>query len=74
MLAVGKDRIDLSLRKSRTGVELIPASQDGDTTSDGAAKLELAPDPEIASVGDLHPGQVVRGYVKAVTDQGSYVQ
>ena len=31
-------------------------------------------DPEISDLGDLRDGQLVRGYVKSVTDVGVYVR
>ena len=58
MVHVEGDKLDLSLRNSRTN------------PSD---KVEVR-DPEIQELGDLVKGQVVRGYVKAVTDVGVFVR
>ena len=52
-----EDKVDLSLRASRTGEQV---------------KEEA--DPEIASLEDLAEGDVVRGYVKAVTNIGVFVR
>ena len=61
VVAVDEDKVDLSLRASRTGEQV---KEEADTP----------PDPEIASLEDLAEGDVVRGYVKAVTNVGVFVR
>lgn len=58
MVGVDDGRLDLSLRGSRAG------------RSEG---VEVR-DPEICDLGDVVEGQVLRGYVKSVTDFGVYVR
>ena len=57
----GERKFDLSLRGSR-----IAAGVDG--------RGPKVRDPEVCDLGGLSEGQVVRGYVKAVTDIGVYVR
>ena len=64
VVGVKGTKVDLSLRASRTGEELPFGLEQG-----GGAI-----DPEISSLEDLPEGKVVRGYVKAVTDVGVFVQ
>ena len=64
MVGVDGDKVDLSLRASRTGESVKGVWPATDTTSD----------PEISSLEDVPEGMVVRGYVKAVTKMGAFVQ
>jgi len=64
VVAVDGDKVDLSLRASRTGNQMEQVEGEADTPSD----------PEIASLEDLTEGGVVRGYVKAVTNVGVFVR
>lgn len=64
VLSVDGDKIELSLRASKTGEEVIkdrPASTD-------------PIDPEVRSLEDLEVGQLVRGYVKAASNVGVFVR
>lgn len=54
--------MDLSLRSSRTG-EHKDRSPDDEPI-----------DTEVGGVEDLSIGQVLRGYVKAVTDTGNFIR
>ena len=77
MVGVDGSKLDLSLRGSRTG-EPVEELQQTDTEEDkeeGGVSLEKRLcDPEVTSLEDLDVGQVVRGYVKAVTDVGVFVR
>ncbi len=53
------------MRASRTGAE--------EVESDGGSK-ECEVDPEIESISDLSKNQLLRGYIKAVTDVGIFVR
>ena len=66
MVGIDGDKVDLSLRTSRTGEKL---KVEGVEPPEGVAS-----DPEISSLEDLQKGEVVRGYIKAVTDVGAFVQ
>ena len=61
MVAADEGKVDLSLRASRTRDQV---KEEADTP----------PDPEITSLEDLSKGDVVRGYVKAVTNVGVFVR
>ncbi len=67
MVGVDGDKVDLSLRTSRTGEKL--KVKKGVEPPEG-----VAPDPEISSLEDLQKGEVVRGYIKAVTNVGAFVR
>ena len=55
-------KVDLSLRPSRTGEHKVQS-------------IDTEPvDAEVTSVEDLSVGQVLRGYVKAVTDTGNFIR
>ena len=58
------DKIELSLRASRTGEEVIK--------DEAASKAPV--DPEVRSVEDLEVGQLIRGYVKASSNVGIFVR
>ena len=62
MVEVDDDKIDLSLRSSRSGCE-----------DDGVDKDQPV-DIEVTGVDQLMEGQVLRGYVTAVTDTGNFVR
>eukprot|EP00731_Ephydatia_muelleri_P020460 Em0013g187a len=64
ILSVEGDKIELSLRASRTGEEVIKA--------EAASKAPV--DPELRSVEDLEVGQLIRGYVKASSNVGIFVR
>ena len=66
VLSMTDGKLDLSLRASRTGC--VVESDDGNKEEDKVT------DPEVESLGDLTKGQVLRGYVKAVTDVGVFVR
>ena len=59
-------KLDLSLRASRTGC--VVESNDSNKEEDEVT------DQEVESLGDITKGQVLRGYVKAVTDVGVFVR
>lgn len=59
VVACEEGKLDLSLRDSRVG---------------GSDDVGEVRDPEIRDLGGLADGQLVRGYVKAVTDIGAYVR
>lgn len=65
VVGIDGDKVDLSLRTSRTGEKL---KVEGVEPPEGVAS-----DPEISSLEDLQKGEVVRGYIKAVTDVGAFV-
>lgn len=77
-------KLDLSLRRSRTGEPpddvIMKSDTEGEREEDegderGKGVAEEGPcDPEIASLEDLEVGKVVRGFVKAVTDVGVFVR
>lgn len=87
MVGVDGSKLDLSLRRSRTGE---PAANDiMETDSEdleeveggeeeakerGRGVAEGSCDPEVASLEDLEVGKLVRGFVKAVTDVGVFVR
>lgn len=60
-----ENKLDFSMRASRTGAE--------EVESDGGSK-ECEVDPEIESISDLSKNQLLRGYIKAVTDVGIFVR
>ena len=64
ILSVDGDKIELSLRASRTGEEVIK--------DEAASKAPV--DPEVRSVEDLEVGQLIRGYVKASSNVGIFVR
>lgn len=64
VLSVDDDKVELSLRASRTGEEVI---------KDKAPSKDPI-DPEVRSVEDLEVGQLVRGYVKAASNVGVFVR
>ena len=66
-MGVADGKLDFSLRASRTGVVVDGAEPDG-------GSKESEEDPEIESISDLSKDQVVRGYIKAVTDVGVFVR
>ena len=66
-MGVADGKLDFSLRASRTGVTTEGVEFDGDNK-------ECEVDPEIELVSDLSKGQVLRGYIKAVTDVGVFVR
>ena len=66
-MGVADGKLDFSLRASRTGV-----MSEGVELDDGNKECEV--DPEIESVSDLSKDQVLRGYIKAVTDVGVFVR
>ena len=69
MVRVEDGKLDLSLRHSRTGERADEA-----VLTDQEGVVNRSCDPEIQSVEDLEKGQLVRGYVKAVTDVGVFVR
>ena len=75
MVGVSGNKLDLSLRGSRTGEsstdDLHTDTEDDDT---GEGVSERSCDSEIASLEDLDVGKVVRGYVKSVTDVGVFIR
>ncbi len=62
LVGIAESKLDFSMRASRTGVE-----------PDGGSK-ECEVDPEIESISDLTKNQLLRGYIKAVTDVGIFVR
>ena len=82
MVGFDGSKLDLSLRRSRTGErpdDVIMKSdtegegEEGEERGRGVVKEESC-DPEIASLEDLEVGKVVRGFVKAITDVGVFVR
>lgn len=77
VVGVKGKKLDFSLRPSRMqqcrGVEgEVGDSELGDF--EGLESKGEVKDPEIHDVGDLEEGQLVRGYVKSVTDLGVYLR
>jgi ribosomal protein S1 len=80
---VDGSKLDLSLRRSRTGepaddviMKMTDTEGEGEEEEErgkGVAKEESC-DPEITSLEDLEVGKVVRGFVKAITDVGVFVR
>lgn len=58
-MSVDNNKIDLSLRHSRTG---------------NKSKATEVTDAEVTGIEDLKEGQVLRGYVKSLTDIGAFVR
>ena len=82
MIGFDGSKLDLSLRRSRTGEppdDVIMKSdtegegEEGEERGRGVVKEESC-DQEIASLEDLEVGKVVRGFVKAITDVGVFVR
>lgn len=75
VVSIAGNKLDLSLRGSRTGessTDDLQTDVEDDDTGEGVS--EKSCDPEIASLEDLDVGKVVRGYVKAVTDVGVFIR
>ena len=88
MVGIDGSKLDLSLRRSRTG-EPADVVMETDTEGEGEEGMDddgeaeeektggvarTSCDPEVASLEDLEVGKVVRGFVKAVTDVGVFVR
>ena len=76
---VDGDKVELSLRPSRTGAAAaVTASKvgkkrgaaDASTSDEIAGTLTM---PEVAEVKDLSPGQLISGYVKTTSSSGCFV-
>ena len=88
MVGVDGSKLDLSLRRSRTGepADVVMETDtegegeegmddDGEAEEEKTGGVARTPcDPEVASLEDLEVGKVVRGFVKAVTDVGVFVR
>ena len=78
MVGVDGSKLDLSLRRSRTGEpasDIMQTDTEGEEEGEGGEGVAgRSCDPEIASLEDLEVGKVVRGFVKAVTDVGVFVR
>ena len=77
VVATSGSKLDLSLRRSRTGEAPTDLVQTDDTDNEDEGEMGVSQgscDPEITSLQDLDVGKIVRGYVKAVTDVGAFVR
>ena len=77
MVDVDGDKLDLSLRRSRTGEpmdELMQTDTEEEEEEREGGVARRSCDLEVASLEDLEVNKVVRGYVKAVTDVGVFVR
>lgn len=74
MVGVDGDKVELSLRHSRTRCGDSEEEVKGDFLGQLLLEEDMPPDPEISSLEDVLEGTVLSGYVKATTGVGAFVQ
>ncbi len=80
MVGLEGEKVNLSLRHSHVKDDYLEdeeeekGEEEGDFLEQCRSVRTTPPDSEIASLEDIREGMVVRGYVKAITNVGAFVQ